>query len=706
MLSFFRGKQNLPNLSNPALIPKIEKDLLSLANALEGPFSDYMEEQRQTLTQLKTILSKDYFKFEELKINPEKFFSTIELFTLAAGGSWGTLAGVQLFLAGGGIMNLMDPNQGRKLLEKIQTGELLGCFCMTEVGHGSNVPGLETVAIYDPTTQEFIIDNVKCIYKNKQFFTINEENEKDANTAAKLFIGNAGNADFGIVFAQLGVPGEDGQLVPKGVHAFYVPFTLNGLRALYPDATPEMLSKIEFHHMGEKFGLNGIGNFMVRFHQARIPLKNMMMHKLATLSPQGVYTKLVDSPLMHLYSAIKFGRTFIASSSASFTAIMFVMGHHLRKENLLSQQNMNTNLSDVDKAKEEVNDDFFDDINVVLPGIDHLAKWASCAVALTLAKNKLTKDIHTLDDAIATGMKVFSTTLTEQIYDELHEMIPGYHPAKARLLETFRDWVASCTYEGDNGVIPQKVIGDQLLHLQKISKGFNFSRDMPFILEVLDALKGIVWINTGDEICNMMKQQTWTIILGLSQKLSKIMNSSSSKKEKGAEFSETWNELQLLINALSNVYSALFTLNEFKANIGSSEVMQHLYIAFRNQVFLEYYLEIFKHLDDLSTFAVIPLKGAKLQFVADHEPPSGELIKQLKAGQREAYGKIAISFNKIITAFTGDNPTFHALLKQKLLSFRGTYHHSMDGSAAVKQKEEVKEEEVVTEVRKRFKAAL
>ena len=37
--------------------------------------------------------------------------------------------------------------------------DLLGCFAMTETGHGSDVQSLETTATYDPSTEEFVIDS-------------------------------------------------------------------------------------------------------------------------------------------------------------------------------------------------------------------------------------------------------------------------------------------------------------------------------------------------------------------------------------------------------------------------------------------------------------------------------------------------------------------------------------------------------------------
>lgn len=35
--------------------------------------------------------------------------------------------------------------------------QIIGCYAQTELGHGSNVQGLETTATFDPQTDEFII---------------------------------------------------------------------------------------------------------------------------------------------------------------------------------------------------------------------------------------------------------------------------------------------------------------------------------------------------------------------------------------------------------------------------------------------------------------------------------------------------------------------------------------------------------------------
>ncbi|HEU5040899.1 MAG TPA: acyl-CoA dehydrogenase family protein, partial [Gemmatimonadales bacterium] len=79
--------------------------------------------------------------------------------TLALGDlSVVTKVGVQFGLFGGAILQLGTKPHHDAYLEDLISGRLLGCFAMTETGHGSNVQALGTTATYDPETREFVID--------------------------------------------------------------------------------------------------------------------------------------------------------------------------------------------------------------------------------------------------------------------------------------------------------------------------------------------------------------------------------------------------------------------------------------------------------------------------------------------------------------------------------------------------------------------
>ncbi len=69
-----------------------------------------------------------------------------------AGVQWGGLFG-------GAVENLGTERHHKAYVQRIIDLDLMGCFGMTETGHGSDVQALETTATYDPATQEFVINS-------------------------------------------------------------------------------------------------------------------------------------------------------------------------------------------------------------------------------------------------------------------------------------------------------------------------------------------------------------------------------------------------------------------------------------------------------------------------------------------------------------------------------------------------------------------
>src|SRR3954467_2212581 len=93
--------------------------------------------------------------------------------------------GVQFGLFGGAILMLGTKRHHDACLADLVNGRLLGCFAMTESGHGSNVQALGTTATYDAETDEFVIT------------TPDDASRKD-------YIGSAAaHAHAAVVFAQL-----------------------------------------------------------------------------------------------------------------------------------------------------------------------------------------------------------------------------------------------------------------------------------------------------------------------------------------------------------------------------------------------------------------------------------------------------------------------------------------------------------------------
>jgi acyl-CoA oxidase len=170
--------------------------------------------------------------------------------------------GVQFGLFGGAILMLGTKRHHDAYLADLIAGRLLGCFAMTEWGHGSNVQALGTTATYDPETDEFVL------------ITPDEPSRKD-------YIGNAAqHAHAAVVFAQLVVDG-----VGHGVHAFVVPIRADG--ALLPGVRAE--------DDGLKMGLNGVDNGRLWFDAVRVPRDNLL-NRFADVTDDGRYESPIENP--------------------------------------------------------------------------------------------------------------------------------------------------------------------------------------------------------------------------------------------------------------------------------------------------------------------------------------------------------------------------------------------------------------------------
>ncbi|WP_322920952.1 acyl-CoA dehydrogenase family protein [Nocardioides renjunii] len=169
--------------------------------------------------------------------------------------------GVQFGLFGGAILQLGTRAHHDAHLADLVSGRTMGCFAMTESGHGSNVQALGTVATYDVEAEEFVIT------------TPDDESRKD-------YIGNAGaHAELAVVFAQLEVGGER-----HGVHAFVVPIREDG----------RVLDGVRVEDCGPKMGLNGVDNGRLWFDHVRVP-RTALLNQFAEVTPEGRYLSPIDN---------------------------------------------------------------------------------------------------------------------------------------------------------------------------------------------------------------------------------------------------------------------------------------------------------------------------------------------------------------------------------------------------------------------------
>ena len=178
--------------------------------------------------------------------------------------------GVQFGLFGGSIEKLGTKKHHDKYLGDAGSAKLLGCFAMTETGHGSNVRGIKTTATYDKENDTIIIH------------TPGKNDNKE-------YIGNALHSKMASVFAQLIVNGKN-----EGVHAILVPVR---------NEAHELLPGVKIEDNGYKLGLNGVDNGKIWFDQVSVPRVNLL-NKYGDITADGSYHSDIKNPNKRFFTML------------------------------------------------------------------------------------------------------------------------------------------------------------------------------------------------------------------------------------------------------------------------------------------------------------------------------------------------------------------------------------------------------------------
>lgn len=159
-------------------------------------------------------------------------------------------------------------------LPKIENWEIIGAYAQTELGHGSNVRGLELQAKWDPKAREFVLNS-------------------PALTASKWWNGTLGRtANHAIVVAQLLLPDSasftspsEGEVQYKshGPHPFIVQ-----IRTL---DTHQPLPRIIVGDIGPKYGYASMDNGYMLFNSFRIPHSALLCRYSRVDPATGAYTR-------------------------------------------------------------------------------------------------------------------------------------------------------------------------------------------------------------------------------------------------------------------------------------------------------------------------------------------------------------------------------------------------------------------------------
>ena len=369
--------------------------------------------------------------------------SLIDFETVAYGDlSVAIKSGVQHGLFGGAIAGLGTPEHHQRFLADALSLRTLGCFAMTERGHGSDVASLETTIEYEPGADEFVVHSPR-------------------ESSAKTYIGSAAaHGQLATVFGQLVVDG-----VERGVHCILVPLR---------DADGRVLPGVTIGDNGHKGGLLGVDNGSIAFDHVRVP-RGMLLDRFGSVDDQGRYVSSIENPNRRFFTmlgALVRGRICIGGGAAiaSRRALSIATRYADRR----------TQFRHPHSEDETPLLDYLAHQRKLLPAIAR-------AYALGFAQNELIGSYGTVSsdknhdpraqralETLAAGMKVLNTDFANAAIQTCREACGGAgYMAENQLTQLRADTDVFATFEGDNTVLLQLVAKGVLTDYREVWGGLD-----------------------------------------------------------------------------------------------------------------------------------------------------------------------------------------------------------------------------------------
>ncbi|NJB70958.1 acyl-CoA oxidase [Saonia flava] len=325
--------------------------------------------------------------------------------------------GVQFGLFGGSVQKLGTKQHHDTYLSDTGKAKLLGCFAMTETGHGSNVRGVKTTATYDKKTDTI---------------TIHTPGKNDN----KEYIGNALHSTMASVFAQLIVNGKN-----EGVHAILVPIR---------NEKHQLMKGVSIEDNGYKLGLNGVDNGKIWFNQVKVPRENLL-NKYGSITKDGNYYSDIKNPSKRFFTMLGTlvgGRICVAKGAISGAKLSLAIA----VKHALQRRQFNDNI----KIQEDLLMDYPSHQLRLTPEIassyvyhvtmDHMMKLYSDETITD--KRKI--------ETQAAGLKAIITDFANDTIQECREACGGKgYLIENRIADLKGDVDIFTTFEGDNTVLLQ-----------------------------------------------------------------------------------------------------------------------------------------------------------------------------------------------------------------------------------------------------------
>ncbi|KAJ5527825.1 fatty-acyl coenzyme A oxidase (Pox1) [Penicillium frequentans] len=335
----------------------------------------------------------------------------------------------------------------------IESFKIIGAYAQTELGHGSNVQGLELQARWDPYTREFILHSPTL-------------------TASKWWNGSLGRtANHAIVVAQLLLPkpGSKRPTIPEyeslGPHSFIV--QVRDMENHQP------LSGVVIGDIGPKFGYPTIDNAYMLFDQFRIP-HSALLSRYAKIDPStGNYSKpkipaVVYGTMTYVRSLIVF-QSRLALARAVTIAVRYTS---IRRQFQDRDSKDGPEVTVLDYPTVQIR---------ILPLLATTYALHYAGLAMQRTYQNARKEIERGDfsglahmHSMSSGLKSLCTGVVADGIETCRRALGGHgYGGASGFTRLSPDYLSRVTVEGDNWMITQQVASYLIKRMQAVAKDLD-----------------------------------------------------------------------------------------------------------------------------------------------------------------------------------------------------------------------------------------
>uniref|UniRef100_A0AC34PVX0 Acyl-CoA oxidase n=1 Tax=Panagrolaimus sp. JU765 TaxID=591449 RepID=A0AC34PVX0_9BILA len=309
-------------------------------------------------------------------------------------GTDGHPLGIHFIMGIPAILNNADDEQLKQWLPKVMNNEYVLAYAQTELGHGTNLKNLETTAIFDSKTQEFVLNSPTI-------------------TSTKWWPGNLGkSSNWSIVMAQLIIGKKN-----YGPHPFFV--------QIRDSETHEPLPRL-------------------------IPRTSLMMKHAKVLS-DGTYVPAIHPKLGYLTMiVVRAAVVTVASEYLSKACVIATRYSAIRRQGEIIPGTGEVKILDYQTQQYRIFPQIARAIAFRFSGIYLLEMNNHVSKQLETGKTEELADLH----AFASGIKAVSTYQASLGIEQCRMSCGGHgYSLASGLPQLYSSGVASCTYEGENMVM-------------------------------------------------------------------------------------------------------------------------------------------------------------------------------------------------------------------------------------------------------------